>query len=220
MRTPLTAIGGALGLLVGGVAGPLPEQAAKLLAMAEKNSDRLTVLINDLLDMEKLVEGGLPIELQVQNLMPIVDRALADIQSYADGCGVEVALIERSDVARVAVDGLRLEQVMANLLSNACKFSPSGTRVDVSVRPSGTRVRIVVSDRGRGIPDAFRDVIFEKFSQVDASDSRAIGGTGLGLAISKELVERMHGTIRHESTDGPGATFVVELPMASGEPEE
>jgi signal transduction histidine kinase len=109
---------------------------------------------------------------------------------------------------------------MSNLLSNACKFSPPGTCVDVSVRQSGSSARISVTDRGPGIPESFHDVIFEKFSQVDASDSRAIGGTGLGLAITKELVERMHGTIRYEPTEGHGATFVVDLPIAGTAPAE
>jgi PAS domain S-box-containing protein len=220
LRTPLTAISGALGLLVGGVAGPLPDRAATLLAMAEKNSDRLTLLINDLLDMEKLVEGGLPMELQDQDLLPIVEQSLADIRPYADRCGVDVMLVEPCDDMRVDVDGLRLEQVMSNLLSNACKFSPPGTFVSVSVRQSGLSARITVTDRGPGIPESFHGVIFEKFFQVDASDSRAIGGTGLGLAIAKELVERMHGTIRYEPAEGHGATFAVELPIAGTAPAE
>lgn len=215
LRTPLTSISGALGLLVGGVAGPMPEQAGTLLEIAKKNSERLTLLINDLLDMDKLAEGGLPIESEVQHLMPIVDLAVHDNQTYAGQFGVRLTLLARCDDALVDVDGLRLMQVMSNLLSNSCKFAPVDSSVDVTVSSSDGVVRISIRDRGPGIPESFRDSVFEKFSQADASDTRAIGGTGLGLAISKELVERMGGVIGYESTEGHGATFFVDLPVAT-----
>jgi PAS domain S-box-containing protein len=223
LRTPLTAISGALGLLVGGVVGPLPEQATKLLEMAQKNSARLTLLIDDLLDMEKLMEGGLPIESEVQPLMPIIEAAISDNQTYAGNHSVRLVLAERCDGVHVDVDSLRLTQVMSNLLSNACKFAPKGTSVDVRVTDitdpddAYAMVRISVRDAGPGITDSFRGDIFEKFSQADGSDARASGGTGLGLAISKELVERLGGCIWFESTEGQGATFVVDLPAFSAD---
>jgi PAS domain S-box-containing protein len=211
LRTPLTAISGALGLLSGGVAGPLPEKAAGLLEIAQRNGERLTLLINDLLDMEKLVEGGILMESEVQQLMPIVELAVNENQTYADKYGMRLCLGQRCDDVLVHVDSLRLMQVMSNLLSNACKFAPAGTSVDVG----DATARICVSDRGPGIPESFREIIFEKFSRADSSDTRASGGTGLGLAISKELVERMGGTIGYESDEGRGATFFVDLPIAS-----
>jgi PAS domain S-box-containing protein len=212
LRTPLTAITGALGLVAGGVAGQIPEQVAGMVGIALQNSERLTALIDDLLDMEKLIEGGIPMETQAQDLMAVVDRAIADNQSYAEKFGVRLAGVTRADGVFVDVDSLRLLQVLANLLSNACKFAPAGTDVEVGVHASPTRVRISVTDYGPGIPVAFRDTIFEKFSQADGSDSRARGGTGLGLAISKALVERMGGTISFDSVEGEGATFHVDLP--------
>lgn len=213
LRTPLTVISGALRLLTGGVAGALPEQAEGLLDIAEKNSARLTVLINDLLDMERLSEGGLRIESQVQPLLPIVNRALVDHAPYADRFGVRLAPVGDCAVVMVDVDAQRMDQVLSNLLSNACKFAPQGSAVDVSVGCNGGTVRISVADQGPGIPEAFRDAVFEKFSQADGSDTRGTGGTGLGLAIAKELVERMGGSIGFTSVEGQGATFFVDLPV-------
>lgn len=215
LRTPLTAISGALGLVASGVAGELPPKADEMVAIAQKNSQRLTVLINDLLDMEKLVEGKVSIDTELHDLMPIVDRAIADNQAYAQQYGVTIVGVDRVDEAVVEVDSLRLLQVMANLLSNAAKFAPNNSVVTVRTSRGETIVRVEVTDTGPGIAEAFRASIFEKFSQADASDSRQRGGTGLGLAISKELIERMDGVIGFESIVGGGATFFFELPLAN-----
>jgi PAS domain S-box-containing protein len=217
LRTPLTSIGGAIGLLLGGAAGPLPDKASSLLRLAQRNSERLTLLVNDLLDMERLAQGGMPIESEVHALMPIVATAINENQAYAGQHGVELSLVERCDDVTVEVDSLRLIQVLSNLLSNACKFAPAGTTVDVRVSRRDDSVRMAVRDRGPGLPEAFRDVAFEKFSQADGSDARARGGTGLGLAISKELVEHMGGSIGYEQAEGGGAVFFVDLPLASGQ---
>ena len=216
LRTPLTVISGVLGLVTAGVAGPLPEQATRLLESAQKNGERLTVLINDLLDMDRLVAGGLPIESEEHHLVSIVRLAIQQNQTYADGYGVTLALVDPCDDAVVEVDSLRLIQVLSNLLSNASKFAPTGTRVEVSTERRGDLVRIGVRDHGVGISESFRETIFEKFTQADASDTRAVGGSGLGLAISKELVERMGGSIGYTSVEGQGTTFFVDLPIAKG----
>src|SRR5690606_29760911 len=126
---------------------------------------------------------------------------------------VRFVLAESPAAVPVRVDALRLQQVLANYLSNAAKFSPRGSEVEVAVCRRDDTVRVTVSDRGPGVPDAFRARIFEKFSQADASDSRRRGGTGLGLAISKELMERMHGCVGFESTPGAGAQFYFDLPI-------
>ncbi|MGB4361069.1 MAG: ATP-binding protein [Rhodoferax sp.] len=213
LRTPLTSISGALGLVAGGALGTLPEQAQQMIAIAHKNSQRLCFLINDLLDMEKLMAGKLRFDMQKQPLMPLVEHALRDNQAYADRHGVRLYLAHGAGAVQVEVDAQRLQQVLANLLSNAAKFSPTGSEVTVTAICVENTVRVAVTDHGPGIPAEFRDHIFEKFSQADASDSRQKGGSGLGLAISRELVERMGGRIGYESVAGEGATFHFELPV-------
>ena len=215
LRTPLTSISGSLGLVASGIAGPLPDRAMDMIAIAHKNSQRLSRLIDDLLDMEKLVEGKVRLDMSICELMPLVDRALDENQAYADQHGVDLVCTARVGGVLVDVDPLRLNQVLANLLSNAAKFSEPRTRVEVQVRANGERVRVDVTDHGRGIPEHFQPQIFQKFSQADASDSRQRGGTGLGLAISKELVERMGGTLTFTSVEGSGSSFGFELPTVT-----
>jgi signal transduction histidine kinase len=131
-----------------------------------------------------------------------------------------VQLREDAADARVDVDANRLLQVMANLLSNASKFSPRRATVEVGIELREGSVRVNVSDRGPGIPEEFRPYMFQKFSQVDGSDSRAKPGTGLGLAICKGLIERMHGNIDYQLQDGGGTVFFFELPIATASPIE
>lgn len=213
LRTPLTSISGSLGLIIGGALGSVPTSIMAMLNIAQQNSLRLSLLINDLLDMDKLIAGKMSFNLQVQPLLPLLQDALHSNQGYAEQYQVSYQLLPFIDTS-LAVDGLRLQQVLANFLSNACKFSPPGSRITLSVenRPGLTRVN--VSDQGSGVPTAFQARIFHKFSQADASSTRQQGGTGLGLAISKELIERMGGTIGFDSTPH-GTTFWFQLPATN-----
>lgn len=211
LRTPLTAIKGSLGLLLSGVIATLPEQVIELLHMANNNTSRLTALVNDLLDLEKILVNKMPIELKACNLLNEVKEAILSIHSYAIKYGVTLKLVTELE-QWVRVDPLRLQQVLANLLSNAVKFSPEGETVTIELTVLGNQVRVAVSDNGAGIPYAFRTRIFQKFAQADASDTRQKGGTGSGLAISKELIQRMAGSIDFISEEGKGTTFFIDLP--------
>lgn len=216
LRTPLTSIAGSLGLLAGGAAGPLPEKAARLVGIAHANSQRLVRLINDILDIEKIESGKLTLDLAVVDLGEIANRSVEAMRGLADELGVAITL-EPASPAPVRADPDRLIQVVTNLLSNACKFSPTGGTVTVSVDPLARLARLSVRDQGPGIPEAFRARIFSKFAQADGSGTRAKGGTGLGLAIAREITERHGGRLWFESPPGAGATFHLELPLTSGD---
>lgn len=215
LRTPLTSIRGALGLISAGVAGSLPDKARELLDIALRNGERLTDLINDILDIEKIALGEMKFKLEKQALAPLLAQAVEANRAYAAALDVNIRLMPAPESIRISVDAGRFLQVMTNLLSNAAKFSPPGATVVVSGDADGNEVRILVSDKGPGIPEEFHARIFQRFSQADASNTRSRGGTGLGLSISKSIVERMDGRIGFDTREGEGTTFFVELPLVS-----
>ncbi|MGE6993853.1 ATP-binding protein [Pseudomonas sp. NPDC047961] len=220
LRTPLTGIRGALGMLVGGVAGHIDEGARPLLDIAHKNSERLVRLINDILDIEKLEAGRLPFHFSRCDVQALTEQALADLKPYADEYGVRLTLTLPAGPLQAEgnLDPDRFTQVMANLLSNAIKHSPAGGVVSVDLRLHGGSLEIGVQDQGQGIPADFRSRIFERFAQADSSDARKRGGTGLGLAITRSLVQQMHGRIGFDSQEGQGTRFWLRLPVASTQP--
>jgi PAS domain S-box-containing protein len=215
LRTPLTSIRGSLGLIVGGALGELPSQMRNIVDIAHRNCQRLTHLINDLLDIEKLTADQMYFAMEPQALMPLIHQALKENEPFGAARGVTLVVTRSEPYAYVRVDAQRLMQVLCNLLSNAIKFSPKDGTVEIAVATRDRSVRVTVSDRGPGIPAAFRPRVFQKFAQADCSDARKRGGTGLGLAISKELIDRMNGKIGFESIEGEGASFNFDLPLSS-----
>jgi PAS domain S-box-containing protein len=216
LRTPLTSISGSLGLLAGQWASKLPESAARLLAIAHTNSQRLARLLNDILDIEKLESGHVVFNLSKVAVRPLVEHAIEENRGFAESYGVFVRLDAASADLEVNADPDRLAQVITNLLSNAIKFSPAGGEVLVAVEKNANDVRVTVRDHGFGVPDDFKLHIFEKFAQADATNSRQKGGTGLGLSIVKQIVERLGGDVGFEDASGGGAIFYVELPAWDG----
>lgn len=214
LRTPLTSIRGSLGLLVSGVMGEFPEKANKLLEIANNNCERLLVLINDILDIEKIEAGKMEFQLKNIDLNQLVSESIAANKMYADKFGVTIKFIQSTSPMFVQVDSGRLMQVLANLISNACKFTPRESVVSITIKRIKNRVRVSVADKGEGISKEFQSRIFQKFSQADSSDSRSKGGTGLGLNISKTIIEKLDGTINFISKPNQGTTFYFELPLA------
>jgi PAS domain S-box-containing protein len=217
LRTPLTAIIGSLSLIKEMGTG-LDADSANFLDMACQNSDRLAALINDVLDLEKIESGQMTMDLRPLQLRTVLQQAVRINQPYADIHKARLRLLPGPEFT-VAADSDRLMQVLTNLISNAAKFSPEGGEVEVSAEQRGAVVRVGVRDHGPGIPDSFRNVIFQRFERADNSDTRKKGGTGLGLSICKALVERMNGEIGFETAAGEGSTFYFELPLVPGADE-
>lgn len=211
LRTPLTSIAGSLGLINGEALGPVPNAMREMLLIAQSNSQRLRQLIDDLLDMDKLLAGKMSFIPQQLDIDSFLAECVTSHQGFARQHDVQLSYTG-GPVAQVTADPMRLQQVLSNLLSNALKFSPAGSQVLLSAQALGGQIRILVVDQGPGVPAEFVDRLFEKFSQADASDRRQKGGTGLGLAISKELMERMGGCIGFYPRPGGGSVFWVELP--------
>lgn len=208
LRTPLTSIRGSLGLLGGGALGQLAPGATRMIDLALDSTDRLTRLVNDILDIERIESGALPMSPGIHVVSDLVVAAVNQVQLIAAADEVEVCLGAVDGWVRA--DGDRVVQVLLNLLTNAIKFSPPGRGVEVAAEVRGSTVQFSVSDMGRGVPKDKLDLIFARFEQVDTSDGR--GGVGLGLSISRSLVERMGGKIWAEPNAGGGTAFRFVLP--------
>ncbi len=213
LRTPLTSVLGALGLMASGAAGALPNAALPLAEVAKRNGERLSRLIDDILDLTKLEGKQLLLQLRPMRLQQLLTESIAANQGYAERAGVKLHLESSTTDPLVQVDADRFLQIMANLLSNAIKHSRAGDAVRVSTECRAQLLLIKVRDQGPGIDPKFRARIFEKFSQADSSDRRAQGGTGLGLYITRMLAQRMGARVAVDSVPGEGAVFIVEFPI-------
>ncbi|MBX9719924.1 MAG: hypothetical protein K2X81_00890, partial [Candidatus Obscuribacterales bacterium] len=217
LRTPLTSIRASLGLMQGGVAGDLSDMAKQLVDIGREECDRLIRLINDILDIRKIEAGKVELKLQEVQPSTLVQTALEGMKSVADEVGIE---LNAPQTARglVTCDEDRILQVLTNLVSNAIKFSPSGRNVSVNTEWIDSEwLRFSVVDRGSGIPSELVPKLFQKFQQLDQSDTRSKGGTGLGLAICKAIVDEHHGRIGVQTSLGEGSIFFFELPREQPE---
>lgn len=214
LRTPLTSISGALELLSTGLIQPESDRGKETIGIAATEVDRLTRLVNDILDLERLESGKIRLERQPWDLALLLTRAVDFMQLTANQMNITL-LIEPLSVI-LDIDGERILQVLTNLLSNAVKFSPNHTTIWVTAEIYRKHhILITVRDEGRGIPINKLESIFERFQQVDASDSRKKGGTGLGLAICRSIVQQHGGAIWAESVLEKGTCFHFTLPLTT-----
>jgi PAS domain S-box-containing protein len=214
LRTPLTSVLASLGLLMQGDGGPMPERAQMLVRMAYSNSGRLVRLMGDILDIERMSAGEMRFEFKPLELMPLVEQTIESSRALLEqqSSGIRVVMVEDLPGVRVTGDAERLMQALANLLSNAAKFSPPDDRVEIAVSRRGDMVRIAVTDHGPGIPEEYRSEVFKKFAQAGIANMQHKGGIGLGLSIARQIVGKHGGRIDYESLPGVRTTFFIDLP--------
>ena len=217
LRTPLNAIVGYSRLMRGQMLPP--EQITRAIETLERNARWLTQIVEDVLDVSRIVSGKIRLDVQAVEIAGVIENAVATVQPAADAKAVRLHSLIDPRIGPVAGDPDRLQQVVWNLLSNAVKFTPKGGRVDVRLERVNSHVEIVVSDSGIGISKDFLPLVFDRFRQADSGSTRKTGGLGLGLSIVRHLVE-MHGGIVHADSAGPdqGATFTVRLPVMAVQP--
>ncbi len=215
LRTPLNAILGWSVILRRNPADT--KTAAQAIESIERNARAQTQLIEDLLDVSRIITGRMRLDVQPVEMPVIIQTAVDAIRPAADAKEISLQVIVDSGVGPVSCDPGRLQQIVWNLLSNAVKFTPQGGRVEVRLEQINSYVEITVSDTGKGISQEFLPYVFDRFRQADSSYNRIHGGLGLGLAIVRQLVELHGGTVEAGSVgEGQGATFRVKLPVATG----
>ena len=215
LRTPLTSIKGSVDLISSGVLGELPDQIKKTLSVAQRNCTRLLTLINEILDLQSVESGRVTFESERLDLTEAIAQSVADNEPLASGLKVEVAFTPPRKAVWINSDRTRLQQVFANILSNAAKFSPAGSVVDVSAEIGPDHVDVLFRDKGIGLSESDYDKVFDRFTQIDSSDTRQIGGTGLGMNISKRIMEALGGSIFYRKNPDCGTTFIVRLPLST-----
>ena len=222
LRSPLTSIKGGLGLVLSGAAGAIPAKARGLLEIAHRNANRLVLIVNDMLDLEKIAAGQMSFALRPCDAVDLVNEAVRANEAYLDQYNIGVRIEGTDAPALLVCDADRMMQVLGNLLTNAAKFSTEGSdiRVAVATDDTGDEITLTVQDYGMGIPQDAQETIFERFTQARNSDRARTGGTGLGLSIVKAIVDSHEGRVEMESSEGVGTTFHIILPRRTGMSEE
>lgn len=217
LRTPLTSIKGSLELIQSGKLGEVPDQVGTLIGIAQKNSERLLLLINDILDISKIESEQMNYRMTRIPVRAFLESAISDNRAYGRQHDVDFRLGNCSSKLYMSADPDRMMQVMNNLMSNAAKFSKPNSHVELSASEWDNGIRICVKDQGCGIPSSFKSRIFDKFTQADSSDQRQISGTGLGLHISKAIVEQHGGCLSFDSEPDQGTEFYIDLKNSSND---
>jgi two-component system sensor histidine kinase/response regulator len=228
LRTPLAAIKNAVQLILKGKTGAINENQEKFLSMAERNINRLTNILNDLLNLSRIESGKIELKFQNVLLKEVIELTASSLRPQADTKSIQIEVDVSESLPGVYGDPEKIEQILTNLIGNAMKFTPDGGKILITAKPFshdskggyGDRVAISVKDTGIGIPSEHLEAIFEKFHQVEGSLQRSVSGTGLGLAITKGLVEAHQGKIWVGSEVGKGSTFTFTLPLSEGERRE
>ena len=232
LRTPLTSIKNSLDILSSGKCCELSESAEKFLSMASRNVQRLSGIINDLLDLSKIEAGKMEFKFAPTNINTVIEYVKSALSVVAKSKGIELSVSTSTDIPEIIADSQKLEQVLTNLVSNAIKFTPEGKKItitsevksseNIKINPlfsekipnlSGKYVQVSVADEGIGIAPKDQLRAFDKFAQIENSLSRKVGGTGLGLPIAKQLLEAHKGAIWCESELNKGSTFTFVIPL-------
>jgi len=215
-RTPLNAILGYTSLLLEGVSGPLNDKQQRNLGRVDSNAQHLLALINDILDISRIEAGRMPLTLESMDVPALVQEVLAELEPLIARTKLAVSAVFTEGLHQVKSDRAKVKQVLVNLVSNAVKFTPSGSvTVAVDVHVDGRHLQIAVTDTGIGIDPADQEKIFDDFQQADPSTERRYGGAGLGLAISRRLAGMLNGRLELRSRPGEGSTFTFVLPRRS-----
>lgn len=215
LRTPMTSVKGSLSLLLSGVMRGLSGEIIEILTIAEKETDRLIRLINDILDLTKIEAKKLPLTKKWNSISEVIDTAVKGVAGLYEVSKVSVRAQYPDYSIKTMMDRDRIQQVITNLLSNAVKFSPPGTVVIIRFEEHSGGVLVSVTDKGPGIRPEFQNHMFEKFTSYEAGQSKIFKGTGLGLPICKAIVEQHGGQIGLSSELGKGSTFFFYLPEAT-----
>lgn len=228
LRTPLAAIKNSVQLMLSGKTGEINENQTKFLSMAERNINRLTNILNDLLNLSKIESRKIELKFEDIELKGIIELTASSLRIQADGKSIQIEVEVPEQLPAVYGDPEKIEQILTNIIGNSIKFTAEGGKILITAKllspekegePRHT-VAVYVKDTGIGIPPEHLEPIFEKFHQVEGSLHRSVSGTGLGLAITKGLVEAHQGKIWVESEVGKGSTFTFTLPISEGERRE
>ena len=214
LRTPLTSIMGSLGLLKSNVEDPSSEVSKSMLDIAYNNAKRLLLLINDILDIEKIESGKMEFNYTDVNINSLIKDCITQNSGLAEKYQVNFSFIEDNKIPLTLIDKERVFQVLINLMSNAAKFEPNAGTIEIETKLKNDKAYVSITDHGSGIPPEFHNRIFQAFSQADVSNTKGVAGTGLGLSISKTIIEHHDCEINFHSVPNESTCFYFTLPLS------